>query len=166
MKGLLDPLSTGIRIAMRRPDFGGIGSILGLPTMADVGCNPICYVEPANNGASTSKVSVGYTVNVIGSFFYGLGPAFTYTKIPSLNLTCFGGGIGASAGHNISFGPTVVSTQDAKSILSSWSFSAGYNFTPWWGGGGSGNSSGVASGNTFGVPGAGAAVTWSKCWGG
>ena len=117
----------------------------------------------ANN---SSTVSAGYTVNVIASFFYGLGPAFTYTKIPSLNLTCVGGGLGASAGHNFSFGPTVVSTQNAKSILSSWSFSAGYNFTPWLGGGGSANSSGAASGNTFGVPGAGAAVTWSKCWGG
>jgi len=116
--------------------------------------------------ANNSTVSVGYTVNVIASFFYGLGPAFTYTKVPSLNLKCVGGGIGASAGHNFSFGPTVVSTQNAKGILSSFSFSAGYNFTPWLGGGGSVNSSGAASGNTFGVPGAGAAVTWSKCWGG
>jgi len=111
-------------------------------------------------------VSVGYTVNVIASFFYGVGPAFTYTKMPSLHLTCLGGGLGASAGHNFSFGPTVVSTADAKNILASWSFSAGYNITPWLGGGGSGNSSGAATGNTFGVPGAGAAVTWSKCWGG
>jgi hypothetical protein len=87
----------------------------------------------------TNNVSVGYTVNVIGSLFYGLGPAFTYTKIPSLKLTCVGGGLGATAGHNFSFGPTVVSTQDAKSILSGWSFSAGYNFTPWWGRGGSAN---------------------------
>jgi hypothetical protein len=116
--------------------------------------------------ANNSKVSVGYTVNLIGSFFYGLGPAVTYTTIPSLHLKCLGGGIGASAGHNFSFGPTVVSTQNAKDILSSWSVSGGYNFTPLMGGGGSANSSGAASGNTFGVPGAGGAVTWSKCWGG
>ncbi|MGB7331244.1 MAG: RHS repeat-associated core domain-containing protein [Terriglobales bacterium] len=127
--------------------------------------------QPVDSGgsivaANNSAVSVGYTANVIVPVFWGLGPAVTYTKIPSLNLTCVGGGVGASAGHNFSFGPTVVSTQNAKSILSSFSFSAGYNFTPWWGAGGSANSSGAASGNTFGVPGAGAAVTWSKCWGG
>jgi hypothetical protein len=139
------------------------GDLLGTSTSIDVLLGSV-ETSPANNAGSDSKVSVGYTANVIVPFFYGLGPAVTYTKIPSLNLTCVGGGLGASAGHNFSFGPTVVSTQSAKSILSSWSFSAGYNFTPWWGAGGSGNSSGVASGNTFGVPGAGAAVTWSKCW--
>jgi hypothetical protein len=58
------------------------------------------------------------------------------------------------SGDLVSFGPAVVSTQNAKSTLSSFSFSGGYNFTPWLGGGGSVNSSGAASGNTFGVPGA------------
>jgi len=123
---------------------------------------------PTNNGTSSIPVSVGYTINGIVSpfFLYGLGLAGTYTKIPALNLTCAGGGLGASAGHNFSFGPTVVSTENAKSILSGWSFSAGYNSTPLSGLGGSVNSNGAASGNTFGIPGAAATLTWSKCWGG
>jgi hypothetical protein len=121
---------------------------------------------PANNGAISSPMSVGYNLNLILAppSLFGLGPAFTYTRIPSLNMTCVGAGIGASMGHNFSFGPTVVSTQNAQSILSGWSLSAGYNATPLTGTGGSGNSSGTAGGNSFGIPGASASLTWSKCW--
>lgn len=113
-----------------------------------------------------SKFSVGYTANVIVPLFYGLGPAVTFTRIPALGLTCLGGGGGASLGHNISFGPTMVPTQNAKNILSGLSLSGGYNATPFAGVGGSANFSGSAGGNTFGIPGASASVTGSKCWGG
>jgi RHS repeat-associated protein len=108
--------------------------------------------------------SVGYSVSGIFPLFYGLGLAFTFSRIPSLNLTCMGGGAGASAGHNLSAGPTVVSTTGAKDILSGWSVSAGYNSSFLTGGGGSLNGSGSGAGNTLGIPGLSASLTWSKCW--
>lgn len=89
----------------------------------------------------------------------------------SERLACrrgFGGcrGLGLSAAHTVNGGPVVVHAKPGKTsedVLSGWSISGGYNWTPWFGYQGSINSSGYTAGYSFGVPGASGAVTYSGC---
>lgn len=98
----------------------------------------------------------------------GVGPAGSVAWNPQTNNLCVGGGLGASAGHNVSVGPLLSSSGDVDSILSGWSISGGANLpfpTPATGLGWQviANSSGVAQGPTAGVAGLSGSVTWSAC---
>jgi hypothetical protein len=120
---------------------------------------------PANNETTTGvKPTVGYSGTVIFPVFLGLGPAVNVTYVPLQKMWCVAPGVGASVGRTFSVGPIVGNASSMKSILEGASFSGGYQFTPAAGGGGSVNSSGVVSGNTFGVPGASATLTYGFCF--
>ena len=119
----------------------------------------------ANNPLSVTSgaISGGF---VIPLFFGVLGPAGSFSYDPKNHLACYGGGIGLSAGHTVGGGPVVVHAKPGKTskdVLSGWSLSGGYNWTPWWGYQGSVGSSGYTAGYSFGVPGASGAITYSSC---
>ena len=159
-----------------------IADILGLPnTTCEFG---VCgnSFGPRDHGHCTPWLGVGcrkassignlfdltkaYTVSVIVPLFYGLGPAGTVTYLPSQQMWCGGGGIGASIGHSISGGPVVVDAGKARDIIGGASVSGGYGWTPFRGVQGSWNASGATSGPSFGIPGGSAAATYSWCSGG
>ncbi len=129
-------------------------SSLGIPTS----------LPGAGGGAGGFKPVIGSSGTVIFPVFYGLGPAVTVSYVPSQNLRCIAPGVGASAGRSFSLGPIVGDNRQVGDVLSGWSVSGGYQFTPWAGAGGSGNASGTTSGNTFGVPGASATLTYGFCF--
>ena len=157
---------------------GGIGEILGLPQAGcEFGsCGMGSDFTGHRGGRCTVWLGVGckqasswfdltkaYTFSVIVPFFYGLGPAGTATYVPSQKMWCGGGGVGASIGHSVSGGPVVVDPGKARDIISGWSVSGGYGWSPFRGVQGSWNTSGATSGPSFGIPGGSAALTYSWC---
>lgn len=112
---------------------------------------------------TSGAVSGGF---ILPLFFGVLGPAGSFSYDPKNHLVCYGGGIGLSAGHTVGGGPVVVHAKPgntSEDVLSGWSVSGGYNWTPWWGYQGSKGSSGYTAGYSFGVPGASGAITYSSC---
>jgi hypothetical protein len=142
-----------------------VGSGFGLFGFSGAGQIADSSDGAANNGTSTGfKPVIGSSGTVIFPFFYGLGPAVTVSYVPSQNLRCIAPGIGASVGRSFSIGPIVGDSRQVGDVLKGLSVSGGYQFTPWAGAGGSGNSSGTTSGNTFGVPGASVTLTYGFCF--
>ena len=135
-------------------EFGACGSSFG-PGGPSRGSNPL--------EVTSGAVSGGF---ILPLFFGVLGPAGSFSYDPKNHLACYGGGIGLSAGHTVSGGPVVVHAKPgntSEDVLSGWSLSGGYNWTPWFGYQGSKGSSGYTAGYSFGVPGASGAVTYSWC---
>jgi len=101
----------------------------------------------------------------------GIGPAGDAEFNPDTHTLCVGIGIGGSAGKNVSVGPLTngimfngqTYPNGADNILNGWSISGGINFPFLVGGQGIINSSGMAGGPSFGVPGGAIAVTDSSC---
>ncbi len=112
----------------------------------------------SNNHSPTTAV----TLNVIIPLWWGLGPAGTASYVASQNLLCLGGGLGASAGHNVSAGAVAINGSP-RDVLRSFSLSGGYNYTVLRGMQGSWNSSGTTVGYAMGIPGASGAITYSGC---
>ena len=84
--------------------------------------------------------------------------------VPGQNLRCVAPGIGASLGRTFSFGPIAGNNGSIRSALEGASVSAGYQATPWAGAAASGNLAGAVGGNTFGVPGFSATLTYGFCF--
>lgn len=95
-------------------------------------------------------------------FGVGIGPAVSWAYIPTTGERFVAPGIDVSLGHNASVGPLV--GPNPSGVLPGWSFGAGYNATFGRGVQGAINSSGALSGNSFGVPGASATVTYGFCF--
>jgi hypothetical protein len=93
---------------------------------------------------------------------FGFGPTVSFAYIPATGTRIISGGIGVSLGHNVSVG-TLVGARPS-SILTQWSVNAGYQVSPWRGVQWTTSTSGSLGGNTFGVPGASAAVTYGACF--
>jgi RHS repeat-associated protein len=104
-----------------------------------------------------------YTLSFIWPVYYGLGPAGGVAYVPSQRLACAGGLIGESVGRSWSLGVQIVDANRSADVLGGWSFSGGYNVTPFRGFQGSINSSGSTGGFGFGSTGASGSLTWSKC---
>ncbi len=151
----------------------GLGMALDLPTQGcefgACGGGPSSFGPGGPSGGSnplevtSGAVSGGF---ILPLFFGVLGPAGSFSYDPKNHLVCYGGGIGLSAGHTVGGGPVVVHAKPgntSEDVLSGWSVSGGYNWTPWWGYQGSKGSSGYTAGYSFGVPGASGAITYSSC---
>ena len=121
--------------------------------------------EGRDNGRNSSdnRLTTAMTFSGVVPLWWGIGPAGTVSYVPSQKLLCIGGGVGASAGHNIAGGPVLVNEGKAKDVLSGFSVSGGYNLTPLRGTQGSWNPSGTTGGYAMGIPGAAGAITYSKC---
>ena len=104
-------------------------------------------VTASNGGGSNPLQATSSAISVSGviPFIYGVaGLALTVSYDPKDHLLCGGVGVGLSAGHTVGGGPVVIHAkpgQTSKDVLGGWSWSGGYNFTPWWGLQGSTNSS-------------------------
>ncbi|NYF79893.1 hypothetical protein HDF17_002213 [Granulicella arctica] len=94
--------------------------------------------------------------------FRGLGPALSISYVPSTGELFIAPGVGASVGHTISAGALVGSNPSA--VLPGLSLGVGYNTTPLNGTQGTGNSSGILGGNSFGIPGFSATLTYGFCF--
>lgn len=99
---------------------------------------------------------------ILDPFGVGIGPAFSAALVPTTGELFIAGGIGASLGRNVSFGPLV--GPNPSGVLPGLSLGGGYNATPWRGVQGVVNSSGALGGNAMGVPGASATVTYGFCF--
>jgi RHS repeat-associated protein len=130
-----------------------------------------------NNGTSTSGSSLqkskpcsgskggtplAYTATGVLSLFSGLGPALSISYVPSTGELFIAPGIGASIGHTISAGALI--GLNPSSVLPGLSLGVGYNTSPLNGTQGTGNNSGVLGGNSFGIPGFSATLTYGVCF--
>jgi len=114
-----------------------------------------------SGGPGGGPGAVGGTV-IFDAFGVGVGPAVSWAYVPATGERFIAGGIGLSVGHNISFGPLV--GPNPSGVLPGWSFGAGYNATFARGVQGVINSSGALGGNSFGVRGASATLTYGVCF--
>ncbi len=138
------------------PNGPGGNGPSGAPSPNPNGQPPRCS---GNSGGGPG--AIGGTV-IADPWGVGMGPAVSWAYIPTTGEWFIAPGVGASLGHNFSFGPLV--GPNPSGVLPGWSFGGGYNATPWRGVQGAVNSSGALGGNSFGVPGVSATVTYGFCF--
>lgn len=181
LPGYFDDGATIYALLTESGGGGGYGGGGGLPAQAP-GNPPEDFVSP-NQAAARLRSwwqnlsRLPWLVNWILPVYpapvvAGVGPAGSIAWDPATRTLCFGAGIGASAGHEVTGGPIAGVTWDGKrasppqldKILSGGSVGVGIN-TPPFGPGGqvAANTAGAVYGPTVGVGGASAAATDSLC---
>jgi RHS repeat-associated protein len=127
------------------------------------------FIDKMAGGGTTTQA---FTLSGVVPMLWGVvGPAGNLTVVPSQRLICLSTGLGISpdGSRSISGGAVIVHAYPGKAIrdvLSGWSVSGGYNWTPVLGVQGSWNTSGYTVGYSAGFPGGSASLTSTDWLGG